>query len=314
MSNCACGGGVLSRQAMRRWFPIAALLFAPFVVFAAMVGVDRLFDGPGRGFGYVVKVDLPPSDGAIGLPPIEGPQDGSRPLVVIDAGHGGKDPGAGTGALKEKDVTLALARALRAELLRAGGVRVALTRGDDRFLVLGERSAIARKLDADLFISIHADSTGDNAEAAGASVYTLSDKGSSEAANKIAARENAADVVNGVNLGKQNTAVSSILVDLSQRDALARSEQFASLILREGAGRIPFRERSEQSAAFAVLKSPDVPSVLFETGYISNQADADRLGSAKGQASFAEVTGKAIRAYFARTRNLPGPNDPGFQY
>ncbi|MDE2436842.1 MAG: N-acetylmuramoyl-L-alanine amidase [Sphingomonadales bacterium] len=299
---------------MRRWLLVLVLFLAPIAVFAAMVGADRLFGAPGRGYGYVVDVDLPPAEGPLGLPPIEGPQDASRPLVVIDAGHGGKDPGAGTGPLREKDVTLALARALRAELLKRGGVRVALTRSDDRFLVLAERSSIARRLDADLFISIHADSTGDNADASGASVYTLSDKGSSQAANKIAARENAADVVNGVNLGKQSETVSSILVDLSQRDALAHSQQFANLILREGAGRIPFRERSEQSAAFAVLKSPDLPSILFETGYISNPADSDRLTSPGGQATFAEVTAKAIQVFFARTRNMPGPNDPGFQY
>ncbi|MBS0481076.1 MAG: N-acetylmuramoyl-L-alanine amidase [Proteobacteria bacterium] len=299
---------------MRRWLQILALFIAPVAVFAAMIGVDRLFGAPGRGRAYVVDVDLPPVGEARGLPPIAGPQDGSRPLVVIDAGHGGKDPGAGTGALKEKDVTLALAQALRAQLLKLGGIRVAMTRDEDRFLVLAERSAIARKLDADLFISIHADSTGDNAEANGASVYTLSDKGSSEAASRFAARENAADVINGVNLGKQSDAVSSILVDLSQRDSLAHSQEFANLILREGAGKMPFRERSEQSAAFAVLKAPDIPSVLFETGYISNNADAARLGSPAGQATFAEITARAIRAFFARTRNLPAANDPGFRY
>lgn len=158
------------------------------------------------------------------------------------------------------------------------------------------------RLGADLFISIHADSTGENAEASGASVYTLSDKGSSEAANKIAARENAADIVNGINLGGQSESVTSILVDLSQRESQTLSQQFANLILREGAGRIPFRERSEQSAAFAVLKAPDLPSVLFETGYISNSADADRLSSSQGQATFAAVTARAVQVFFARKR------------
>jgi N-acetylmuramoyl-L-alanine amidase len=287
---------------MQRWLMILLLFFAPLAVFAAMVGADRLFGAPGRGYDYVVGVVLPPADGVAGLPPIQGPADASRPLVVIDAGHGGKDPGAGTGTIKEKDLTLALAIALRDELLRRGGIRVALTRADDRFLVLGERSAIARRLGGDLFISIHADSTGDNADASGASVYTLSDKGSNEAADKIAARENAADVVNGVNLGGQSGAVNSILVDLSQRESQALSQQFANLILREGAGRIPFREQSEQSAAFAVLKAPDIPSVLFETGYISNAADAARLGSPQGRSTFAAVTARAIQVHFARRR------------
>lgn len=287
---------------MRRWLPLLALFAAPLALFAAMVGVDRLFGAPGRGYDYVVGVALPPADGPAGLPKVLGPQDASRPLVVIDAGHGGKDPGAGVGALKEKDLTLLLAQALRDELLKRGGIRVALTRDDDHFLVLGERSALARRLGADLFISIHADSTGENAEASGASVYTLSDKGSNEAANKIAARENAADIVNGVNLGGQSESVTSILVDLSQRESQALSQQFANLILREGAGRIPFRERSEQSAAFAVLKAPDLPSVLFETGYISNTADAQRLASPQGRATFAEVTARAMRVFFARNR------------
>lgn len=297
---------------MRRWLLLLALFLAPLAVFAAMVGADRLFGAPGRGYDYIAKVDLPPAESVIGLPPIQGPQDASRPLVVIDAGHGGKDPGAGTGALKEKDLTLALALALRDELLKRGGVRVALTRSDDRFLVLGERSSIARRLAGDLFISIHADSTGENAEASGASVYTLSEKGSSEAADRIAARENAADIVNGVNLGKQSDTVSTILVDLSQRETQALSEQFANLLLREGSGRLPFRDRSEQSAAFAVLKAPDLPSVLFETGYISNSSDAARLASAEGRATFAEVTARAIQVFFARSR--VAARDAGFQY
>lgn len=299
---------------MRRWMILLLVFVAPLAVFAAMVGVDRLFDAPGRGFDYVVGVKLPSVDGSAGLPSIEGPQDGSRPLVVIDAGHGGKDPGAGTGTIKEKDVTLALARALRAELLKRGGIRVALTRADDRFLILGERSAIARRLNADLFISIHADSTGTNDQASGASVYTLSDKGTSEVADKFAARENAADVVNGVDLGKLSSDVNSILVDLSQRESVAQSQQFANLILREGAGRIPFRERSEQSAAFAVLKAPDMASVLFETGYISNESDAARLASPQGQQTFAEVTARAIEVYFARRRNTQGQGVVGLQY
>ena len=299
---------------MRRWMLLLLVFVAPLAVFAAMVGVDRLFGAPGRGFDYVVGVTLPPAEGVVGLPPIEGPQDGSRPLVVIDAGHGGKDPGAGTGSVKEKDVTLALARALRAELLNRGGFRVALTRSDDRFLVLGERSTIARRLNADLFISIHADSTGSNDQASGASVYTLSDKGTSEVADKFAARENAADVVNGVDLGKQSGSVNSILVDLSQRESAARSQDFANLIRREGEGRIPFRERSEQSAAFAVLKAPDIPSVLFETGYISNEKDAARLSSRQGQQAFAEVTARAIEVFFARMRNADSQGVGGLQY
>ncbi len=297
---------------MRRALILVGMILGPVAVFAAMVTADRMLGSPGRGYGYVVEVELPPAAGVVGLPRIEGPQDASRPLIVIDAGHGGKDPGAGSGPLKEKMLTLALALALRDELLRGGGTRVALTRSDDRYLFLAERSSIGRRLHGDLFISIHADSTGENAGASGATVYTLSTKGSSESAEKIAARENAADTINGIRIAEQSEAVSAILVDLSQRETLARSEQFASLIKREGAGRMPFRDRSEQSAAFAVLKSPDLPSVLFEAGYISNAADAARLFSTEGRNTFADVTAKAIRAYFARNANVT--HDPGYQY
>jgi N-acetylmuramoyl-L-alanine amidase len=191
---------------------------------------------------------------------------------------------------------------LRDALLKQGGVRVALTRGDDTFLVLAERPAIARRMKADIFISIHADST-DGALASGATVYTLSAKGSNEVADRLAQRENRAGLINGVEIGAQDDAVNAILVDLSQRETRARSEELASLILREGRGRLPLRDESPQSAAFAVLKSPDVPSVLFETGYINNPDDLGRLASPAGRATFADATAQAIRIYFARQTN-----------
>jgi len=285
---------------MRRAVLLLLLFLAPVAVFAGMVAVDRIYGAPGRGWDYVVTVLLPSTENGGNLPEILGPADASRPLVVIDAGHGGKDPGAGAGEIKEKQLTLALALALRDELLRGGGVRVALTRSDDRFLVLSDRNNIARRLGADLFISLHADSTEVGSSARGATVYTLSERGSNETAERMAARENAADEVNGVRLETQSAAVNAALVDLSQRLANARSEEFAALILREGEGKLPFRERAGQSGAFVVLKSPDVPSVLFETGYINNPEDLARLSSRAGQAVIAEVLASAIRVYFAR--------------
>ncbi len=251
---------------------------------------------------YVQRLVLPPAGGEIGLPAVEGPLDASRPLVVIDAGHGGHDPGAGQTEPKEKDVTLALALALRDELLKEGGIRVALTRDDDRFLVLGERAGIARRLGADLFITIHADSA-DTPEATGASVYTLSERGSDEIAARFAARENRADAVGGVRLADQSDTVSAILVDLSQRETAAQSAQLAALLVREGQGEIPYRRDPVQSAAFAVLKSAELPSVLYETGYISNAQDAERLESRAGRAAFATTAARAIRIWFARTRS-----------
>ena len=294
-----CGVRPYANPVMPRPLQLLLVVLAPVVVFAALIAADRLFDAPGRRNVVLVRIELPPAGGEIGLPPVEGPLDASRPLVVIDPGHGGYDPGAGTGRVKEKELTLALAQELRRELLKRGGVRVALTRGDDRYLLLEERAGIARRLKADLFLSIHADSA-DSTDASGATVYTLSDKGSDEIATRLAARENRADAVNGVRLSSTSDTVSAILVDLSQRNTEARSAEFAGLILREGQGRLPFRERSLQQAAFVVLKSADLPSALFEVGYISNLADAGRLGSKAGRAAFAEVTAQAIRVFFAR--------------
>ena len=290
---------------MRRLILILAILLIPVAVLAAMVMADRSFGRPGRGYDYVVSVDLPKADAAKRLPRIEGPLDASRPLVVIDAGHGGKDPGAGSGELKEKMLTLMLAEALRDALLKQGGVRVALTRSDDTYLFLGERPSIARELGADLFISIHADSTEAESGALGATVYTLSARGSNEAAETMAARENAADQVYGVTIEGQSGDVSAALIDLAQRQTQARSESFAGLILREGRGAMPFKEAEPQSAAFAVLKSPDVPSVLFETGYINNSTDVARLMSPAGRLAFAQTIARAIRVFFARTSAVP---------
>lgn len=286
---------------MRRTILFAFIILAPLAVFGALVLADHNLGRPGRGYDYIVSVDLPDPKVGASLPKIEGPLDASRPLVVIDAGHGGKDPGAGQGSLKEKALTLMLAQALRDELLKQGGVRVALTRSDDNYLFLGERPAIARRLGADLFISIHADSTDGDGSARGATVYTLSAKGSNQTAERMAARENAADLVYGVRIEGQSSDVSAVLVDLAQRQTQALSESFARLILREAQGVMPFKETEPQSAAFAVLKSPDVPSVLFETGYINNTDDVARLTSPAGRAGFAAALAQAIRVYFART-------------
>ncbi len=286
---------------MPRSLKFALLLIAPVAVVAAMIGADRAFGAPGRRERYVQRIELPSPDRQVDLPKVLGPPDAGRPLVVIDAGHGGHDPGAASGDLKEKDLTLLLAQALRDELLEGRGIRVALTRSEDRYLALTERYGIARRLDADLFISIHADSAA--SDASGATIYTLSERGSTETAARMAERENRADTVNGVALEEQSDTVNAILVDLSQRDTTARSQEFGRLLLREAEGRFALRPDPMQSAAFIVLKSPDVPSVLFETGYISNEADTRRLLSREGRRSFAEASAQAIRAYFARQTN-----------
>ncbi|NBC36087.1 N-acetylmuramoyl-L-alanine amidase [Novosphingobium sp. FSY-8] len=276
------------------------VLLAPVAVLAAMVAVDRAMGSASSSGNYAARFALPPSKAEIDLPRITGSDDPTRPLVVIDAGHGGHDPGAGEMPHVEKEVTLALALALRDRLVADGGIRVALTRDNDRYLLLEDRSGIARRMKADLFVSIHADSTEVGNTAKGATIYTLSARGTSEQAEKLAASENRADTVNGVSLARTSGQVSAILVDLAQRHSGRLSDEFARLILREGEGRIAFREKEPQSAAFVVLKSPDVPSVLFESGYINNPEELARLRSDKGRAAFAEVTARAIRVFFAR--------------
>jgi N-acetylmuramoyl-L-alanine amidase len=234
-------------------------------------------------------------------PPVRGGRGRNRPLVVIDPGHGGHDPGATSvyGGRKEKDAALAIARAIRDALVESGRVRVALTRDDDRFLVLHERREIARRLKADLFISIHADSAPADL-ARGASIYTLSEVASDQVAARLAARENRADVLNGVNLGNAPADVSSILVDLAQRESMNMSSSFAGLMQREMSATVPFRSRYHRFAAFAVLKAPDVPSVLLETGYMSNIEDSKFLFSKPGQKAIAGGVTRAVTAYFAR--------------
>lgn len=286
-----------------RWHLVLAVLL-PVAFVAALVGLGIKVPVPYLGRGYVLHLQLPDLAGEVPLPGIYGPDDVTRPLVVIDAGHGGRDPGAVGHGLREKDVTLGLALALKDALLKQGGIRVALTREDDRLLALAERPEIARRMGADLFVSIHADSAGEESPVSGASVYTLSTKASSAAAARFARRENDADRLNGLSIEGQSQAVSAILIDLSQRRAQQESAEFAGLILREGEGRLEFHPGPRRSADLVVLRSPDMPSVLFESGFITNQKEAERLTSSQGKAQFAEVMARAIAIYFARQNDL----------
>ena len=279
---------------------IALVFLAPVALIGGLYLLGLAIPVPHLGRDYVIRLELPEAGEPVGLPPVAGPTHPSRPLVVIDAGHGGHDPGAVGEGFREKSLALGLARALRDELLREGGIRVALTRDDDRFLVLEERVSIARALGADLFLSIHADSAGEKDEVSGASVYTLSEGASSEAAARFAARENSADQVNGVPLAGRSENVNSILVELSQRRSSEGSAGFAGLVLREGEGVLRFHPQARRSASLAVLRAPDVPSVLYEAGFVTNPEDADRLASPEGRERFATAMARAIRIHFAR--------------
>lgn len=250
---------------------------------------------------YSVTVALPASKSQVDLPDVLGPRDSSRPLVVIDAGHGGHDPGAisphdGT---YEKNVALTIALAIREQLLASGRFRVALTRDSDKYLVLSERFSIARRLGADLFISVHADAAS-NQGARGATVYTLSEVASDREAEKLAARENKADIIRGLDLAQTPKSVSPILIDLRQRETMNLSADFAKLLVREGSDRMRFRSEAHRFASFVVLKAPDVPSILLETGYLTNANDVRMLKSKEGQTQIAKSVASAVQVYFAR--------------
>lgn len=247
---------------------------------------------------YSVSVAIGKPAPAIPLPPVSG-NDKTLPLVVLDAGHGGSDPGASRDTVVEKDLTLAIARALRDELLASGRVRVAMTRDDDRFLVHEERYGIARRLGADLFLSLHADAVESSA-AHGATIYTLSETGSDREAARLVARENRADIVNGVNLGRANSDIDAILVDLSQRETMRASADFARLLVREARDDFDFRAIPHRMGGLIVLKAPDMPSALLEAGYLSNPGDASFLASREGRRRIARGVREAVVVYFAR--------------
>lgn len=252
-----------------------------------------------RAAGVTIVLDEPALNDA-DLPPILGPDDPDRPLVVIDAGHGGRDPGATSphDAAFEKAVTLALARAIRDEIAASGRVRVALTRDDDRYIELRDRYEIARRLGADLFISVHADAAPRNDEAHGATIYTLSEVASDREAALLAARENRTGLINGAGLAG-DAGVDRILIDLAQRESMNRSADFAQLLKREASPFFPFRPDYHRFASLIVLKAPDIPSILFESGYLTNAKDAAYIHSTEGQKQIAIGMRRAIEAHFA---------------
>jgi len=220
-------------------------------------------------------------------------------VVVVDAGHGGHDPGAhGRSGLREKDVTLAISRRLVERLNAEPGMRGVLTRRDDRFLGLRERMERARSANADLFVSIHADAA-QNRSARGSTVYVLSEKAASdEASRRLAARENAA-LIGGVELGDKDPVLASVLMDLSQNASISSSIAVGDAVLRRMGKLGRLHRTSVQQAPFMVLKSPDVPSILVETAYISNPTDEQNLRSARHQDALAGAVLDGVRNYFA---------------
>ncbi len=227
------------------------------------------------------------------LPP---PDPNARKVIVIDAGHGGKDSGALGSSRHEKDLTLAAAHALRDRLEKTGRYQVVLTRDTDVFIPLEQRVQIARRANADLFISLHADSGGDPA-IRGATVYTLSEKGAARTEHGVFGKS---DWFMNVALPGQDAATRRILLDLTQRETRNRSAVFAELVLDKIGDRVELLRHSHRDAGFMVLLAPEVPAVLLEMGFVTNPADERVLADPERRRAFMSGVADAIDAYFAQ--------------
>jgi N-acetylmuramoyl-L-alanine amidase len=226
------------------------------------------------------------------------PRGDIRHVVAVDAGHGGVDPGTiGTTGIYEKAITLAMARELKARMEATGRYRVVLTRDRDIFLPLRERVAIARAHGAELFISLHADSNP-NPRTHGGSVYTLSEVASDKEAESLAAKENKADLIAGMDLSHESPEVTSILLDLAQRETMNYSATVAALMVKELSKSVQLLGKSHRFAGFAVLKAPDVPSVLFELGYLSNSSEEKLLKQSAYRRKLADAVTRAVDHFF----------------
>lgn len=261
--------------------------------------------GQGTGAGLAAKPSAVPPDVA------ERPEKtgGNKPIVVIDAGHGGIDPGAvGRSNTYEKTIVLAVSLALRDALQKTGKYRVRMTREKDVFLSLDKRLHLSRIFGADLFLSIHADSVAEEAVAnaiSGATVYTLSDRASDEQARLMAEKENASDLLAGIAADDAGGGdVSSILIDLMQRESSNFSTDFSNLLVRTLKNRIKLARKPKRSAAFKVLKQTHAPAVLIELGYLTNPGDEERLKSPEWQAKVAQAIMDAVDSYFSKLSAL----------
>jgi len=251
-----------------------------------------------------IKITPPPSAATPPTPTAaqrRQPPATEKRMVVIDPGHGGVDPGTiGRGGSYEKDVTLAAGLDLKRALEATGRYRVQLTRSSDVFIPLGERVNIARNAKADLFVSLHADSIA-TPGTRGASIYTLSNTASDKQAEALAAKENASDLIAGLNFDVKDEELNKILIDLTRRKTDEFSVIFARDLLDEMAKSVRVLEpRAHRSAGFRVLKAPDVPSVLVEMGYLSNREDERFLTSREGRQKVSQALVRAIDHYFKR--------------
>lgn len=225
-------------------------------------------------------------------------------VVVLDPGHGGPDPGAiSVSGFREKDLTLQVAKAVERVLEATGRYNVLLTRNEDVYIPLRKRYQIAEEADAELFISLHADSNRDRS-LRGASIYTLSEKSSDREAAALAAKENRSDAIAGIDLSNQSDAVASFLIELRQRQTMNESALFSESLIQEVSASARLLRNSHRFAGFAVLKSPDVPSILMELGYLSNKQDERMLRSRKYRSKIGRAILRATDAFFERKERL----------
>ena len=260
---------------------------------------------PTQQYGHRLVVDLQTTESTPVVRRAPGPAGRGREVVVaIDAGHGGEDPGAsGRAGVEEKDVVLAIARRVAEEINATPGMRSVLTRSADYFVPLRKRMELAHQTQADFFMSIHADSYRDR-DAKGATVYVLSDKAASdEQSLLLAQRENASDLIGGVSLADKDQLLARVLLDLSQSAALSASTAAGQRLIRRLSAVTSMRRLQVQQAPFLVLKSPDIPSVLVETAYISNPREESSLRNPGYQSTLATALRQGIVDYF--TANPP---------
>ncbi len=244
--------------------------------------------------------DIVPLEQTAAITPAPPPavQSDQPKVIVIDPGHGGIDPGAiSHRKTKEKDVVLAYAQALRDVLQKSPNYKVILTRDEDQFISLEQRVNIARENKADLFIAVHAD-TVDEKDVRGTTLYTVSDKATDAEAEALAQKENRADVIAGIDLGNQTKTVSDILINLAQRESKNQALYFAKKAVTKLQPYARFTGKPMRSAAFVVLKAPDVPSVLVELGYLSSVEDENLLNSVVWRNNMAIAMAHAIEDYF----------------
>jgi len=255
---------------------------------------------PNETYGHRLVIDLVGLNTNVAVKAAHAPAADSRDLVIaIDAGHGGEDPGAvGRSGTREKDVVLSIARALAERVNREPGMRAVLVRDGDYFVAHRDRMRRARDKRADMFVSVHADAFRDRS-VSGSSVYILSSRGASDEASRwLAEKQNASDLIGGVSLDDKDDVLASVLLDLSQTASLSASMTAAERVLHELDRVGEVRKRAVQQAGFLVLKSPDIPSMLVETAYISNPAEEKRLRDPRHQDKLANAIHAGIRGYF----------------